>query len=55
MKEKNCNFTLKVNGRKVEQINAETLTSEPEGGKKTIIDQSNPLLERATRILANMS
>lgn len=50
----NNEFTLMVNGKKVDRSKLEHLFSEANNTKKTIVDQTNPLLERATRILAEM-
>lgn len=49
------NFSLKINGKNIntDKLNMENLFS-GKTGSRTVVDQSNPLLERASQILAGL-
>lgn len=48
------NFSLKINGKNIntDKLNIETLYTKQ--SSRTVVDQSNPLLERASQILASL-
>ncbi|MGB8456044.1 MAG: hypothetical protein WCD89_27490 [Anaerocolumna sp.] len=50
----NKEFTLTVDGKKINTKDIENLFPNSINNKKTIVDQNNPLLERATQILATI-
>lgn len=52
MKNKNDNFTLIVNGEKIDTVDISQLAIMSDNYEKTIINQENPLLDRA-RLLVN--
>lgn len=52
MKHKNNDFTLIVNGEKIETVDISKLAIMSDNYEKTIISQENPLLDRA-RLLVN--
>ncbi len=52
MKHKNNDFTLIVNGEKIETVDISKLAIMSDNYEETIISQENPLLDRA-RLLVN--